>query len=102
MMFKYLTYCLFFVVISLQSLAEPPDSLVTEKYSNGIIKLKGIYKGGQKHKRWYFFDSTGKMVSKEAWDHGSLKWRAEYDNGKIRRTYDKSGKISSKTECGCN
>ena len=68
----------------------PPDSTYTgdyvDKYGNGVIKFKGLFRFGQRHGLWMSFYPNGNMWSELYFDKG-LKHgynAAYYKNGKKR------------------
>ena len=68
---------------------EPPDSSYTGdhivKYSNGVIKVKGYFRFGQKHSKWMFFHENGNLWSEAEYIRGVMngEHKVYYQSGKL-------------------
>jgi antitoxin component YwqK of YwqJK toxin-antitoxin module len=105
--------------------APPPESVKIDsippimngdylvKYSNGVVKIRGEYKGGKRHGQWMLFFENGKMQSEgfynmgvldNRWityrENGTIIYDGKYKNGNrigIWKTFDETGKLTSET-----
>ena len=68
----------------------PPDSLYTgdytDKYPNGIVKFKGLFRFGQRHGMWMSFYPNGLAWSEMHYDKGLRHGpnNTYYENGSMR------------------
>lgn len=96
----------------------PPDSNYTgsyvDKYPNGIVKFKGLFRFGERHGQWLSFYPNGLMWSELHFDKGLRHGPniTYYDNGNMRYSghykndqrdsiwiyYDTNGKPAKKVE----
>lgn len=68
----------------------PPDSNYSgeyiDKYENGIVKFRGLFRFGERHGQWFSFYPNGFMWSELHFDKGLKNGPniTYYENGKIR------------------
>lgn len=94
----------------------PPDSMYsgeyTDKYPNGIIKYKGLFRFGERHGQWLAFYPDGSLWSELHFDNGLRHGpnMTYFENGKMRYSgsykndmqdsvwtyYDSTGKVAQK------
>ena len=78
-----------------------PDGKYSTRYADGVVKERGFYLNGQKHKIWYYYNPTSSIERKEKWVEGKLKWQIFYNKGKIIKTIDENGVVKTRKGCGC-
>jgi antitoxin component YwqK of YwqJK toxin-antitoxin module len=79
-----------------------PDGKYIARYADGVVKERGFYLNGQKHKTWQFYHANGAIDYKEKWVAGQLKWQIFYNNnGRIIKTIDEKGVVKTRKGCGC-
>jgi len=94
----------------------PPDSVYSgdyvDKYPNGIIKFRGLFRFGERHGEWMSFYPTGDLWSEMHYERGLREGSniVYFENGKIRYKgyykndkqdsvwtyYDEAGKLAAK------
>jgi hypothetical protein len=99
----WLSVVLFVMGPQVRVLAQQVDGKYTVKHPNGLLKERGFYKQGVKHKTWYYYSEAGLMERKEKWQKGVLVWQIFYsEKGKVTKTVDRNGKITVPPPCNCN
>jgi hypothetical protein len=84
------------------TIAQNQTQKVKDYYTNGIIKMKGMKKNDTKIGTWFYYDSNGKLIKKERWKKGDLKFTILY-NEKVKASeiiYN-DGTVKKLKGCGC-
>jgi len=84
------------------TIAQNQTQKVKDYYTNGLIKMKGNKLNDSKIGTWLYFDNNGKLIKKERWKNGDLKFTIIY-NEKIKATeiIYKDGTVKKLKGCGC-
>jgi len=82
--------------------AQKQTKKVKEYYTNGVIKIKGFEKNNTKTGTWYYYTNNGKLLQKESWKNGVLKYTIKY-NEKVKASeiIYQNGTIKKLKGCGC-
>lgn len=87
------------VVVRGQAIA---DGKYIGKYEDGVVKERGFYLNGQKHKIWMYYNPNSAIDRKEKWAEGKLQWQIFYNNkGRIIKTVNEKGVVKTRKACGC-
>lgn len=79
-----------------------PDGKYISKYEDGVVKERGFYHHGEKHKIWMYYNPNSAIDRKEKWVEGKLKWQIFYNSrGRIIKTIDEKGMVKTRKACGC-
>lgn len=79
-----------------------PEGKYIVKYADGVVKERGFYHNGQKHKIWMYYNANSAIDRKEKWVEGKLKWQIFYNNrGRVIKTIDEKGVVRTRKACGC-
>ncbi len=82
--------------------AQEVNGRYSVNYPSGQVKERGFYKLGAKHKTWYYYSEAGHMDRKEKWQNGVLEWAVYYTaKGKVSKTIDRKGKVTTPAPCNC-
>lgn len=80
----------------------PPDGRYKEHYPNGNIRIKGMFKNGQKQGNWLYYNEKRVLVKQERYQHGHLKYTRTYnDRGKLISVTDEQGN-TKEVPCNCH
>ena len=84
------------------TIAQKQTQKVKEYYTNGIIKRKGKTKNDSKIGTWFYYANNGKLLKKESWKKGDLKFTIIY-NEKVKASeiIYKDGTVKKLKGCGC-
>ena len=80
------------IKVRLEELSCPPakgNGPTRAYYDNGVMQLKGSYKGGKMHGKWEFFRRDGSVMRTGEFDGGTQVG--------VWRTWDKSGRMLKET-----
>ncbi|MES2558489.1 MAG: hypothetical protein V4590_02025 [Bacteroidota bacterium] len=79
-----------------------PDGKYLTRYEDGVVKERGYYLNGQKHKIWMYYNPNSSIDHKEKWNEGKLKWQLFYNNrGRVIKSIDEKGVVKTRKGCGC-
>lgn len=82
--------------------AQQAEGKYSVNYPNGRLKEKGFYKGGVKHRTWYYYSEAGLMERREKWKNGVMVLQVFYNaKGKVIKTIDRNGKEFIRPPCNC-
>jgi antitoxin component YwqK of YwqJK toxin-antitoxin module len=92
----------FFLASFKITFAQKQTQKVKEYYTNGIIKMKGKKINNIKTGTWFYFTENGKLLKKERWKKGNLKFTIKY-NEKVKaiEIIYKDGTVKKLKGCGC-
>jgi antitoxin component YwqK of YwqJK toxin-antitoxin module len=84
------------------TIAQNQTQNVKEYYTNGVIKMKGKKINEIKTGTWCYYTDKGKLIQKERWKKGHLKFTIKY-NEKVKASeiiYE-DGSVKKLKGCGC-
>ena len=84
------------------TIAQKQTQKVKDYYTNGIIKMKGKKINDSKIGTWFYYANDGKLIKKEQWKKGNLKFTIIY-NEKVKASeiIYKDGTVKKLKGCGC-
>lgn len=99
---KHFILITFFMLCFKLSTAQKQTQKVKEYYENGVIKMKGKLKNDKKSGIWFFYANDGKLVLKEVWRKGILKYSTRFnDKQKAYEIVFPDGSTRKLRTCGC-
>lgn len=92
----------FLIVGFKSSYAQKQTIKVREYYENGVIKTKGKLKNDTKSGIWFFYANNGKLILKEVWRKGVLKYSTRFnEQQKAFEILFPDGSTRKLRTCGC-
>lgn len=99
---KHFILFAFFMVCFKTSYAQKQTIKVREYYENGVIKMKGKLKNDTKCGIWFYYANNGKLILKEVWRKGVLKYSTRFnEQQKAYEIVFPDGSTRKLRTCGC-